>query len=236
MTARGKTKPPRGPKVAKPKPDPNTMEIVARDGKSREVLMAEAVLQPLPRAVIMAKHLGSTVFGGKDAAPAMNDAMIVAGELSKAARGGDLGSQSDMLVGHAMLLDSVFTELVRRSTSNIESGYLTAGETYLRMALKAQTQARMAIETLTKMHQPREQTVRHVHVYEGGQAVIAENVHTGGRGNGKSDDQSHAIRAAALSSALPGEDPFRNGVPIPSSEGPEALQDARRDESRSSEG
>ena len=77
-----------------------------------------------------------------------------------------------------------------------------------------------------------EQVMRHVHVdNRGGQAVIAENVHTGGKGNRKNDDQSHATGADGLAPALLGADPFGNGVPIPSREGQTAMQDARRDES-----
>ena len=51
---------------------------------------------------------------------------------------------------------------------------------------------------LARLHQPREQTVRHVHVSEGGQAVIADQFHHhGGSGeNAKSVKQSHATGAA----------------------------------------
>lgn len=88
------------------------------------------------------------------------------------------------------------------------------------------------METLARMRRGGEQVVRHVHVdNRGGQAVIAENVHTGGKGNGKIDDQSHATGAAGIGPALLGADPFGNGVPIPSREGPEAVPYARGHES-----
>jgi hypothetical protein len=88
------------------------------------------------------------------------------------------------------------------------------------------------METLARMRRGGEQVVRHVHVdNRGGQAVIAENVHTGGKGNGKIDDQSHATGAAGVGPALLGADPFGNGVPIPSREGPEAVPYARGHES-----
>jgi hypothetical protein len=109
--------------------------------------------------------------------------------------------------------------------------FLGATETYACIALKAQAQSRATLETLAKLHQPREQTARHVNVSESGQAVIAENVHTGGKGNGKIDDQSHATGAAGIGPALPGADPFGNGVPIPSREGKEAVPHARGHES-----
>lgn len=40
------------------------------------------------------------------------------------------------------------------------------------------------IEALSKLRRGGEQVVRHVHVNEGGQALIAGTVHTGGSGNG----------------------------------------------------
>ena len=80
-----------------------------------------------------------------------------------------------------------------------------------------------------KLHQPREQTVKHVHVNEGGQAVVADHFHAGGRENGKSVKQSHATIAAGDGAALPGPDEARDGLPIPSSERKAALPNARRD-------
>ena len=87
-----------------------------------------------------------------------------------------------------------------------------------------------AEEGLRCQRQPREQTVRHVHVNEGGQAVIADQFHnhTGGQQNGKSADQPHAAGAAGTSAALPSPDPFRNGMPVTSREGQPAMQDAWR--------
>src|SRR3546814_20499022 len=83
---------------------------------------------------------------------------------------------------------------------------------------------------LARLHQPREQTVKHVHVNEGGQAVVADHFHqhTGDRENGKSVKQSAATGAAGTIAALPSPDPLGNGVPIPSREGEAAMQDARR--------
>ena len=71
--------------------------------------------------------------------------------------------------------------------------------------------------------------LRHVHVNEGGQAVIAENVNTGGPENGKIDNQSVATATAGIGPALLSTDPFGSGVPIPNRKGEAAMQDARRD-------
>ncbi len=105
-------------------------------------------------------------------------------------------------------------------------------QTFGNLATKLLRTSQGQMEALARMRRGGEQVVRHVHVdNRGGQAVIAENVQTGGRGNEKIDEQSHAAGAAGIGPALLGADPFGNGVPIPSREGAEAVPYARRDES-----
>ena len=103
-----------------------------------------------------------------------------------------------------MTLDTMFTEMTRRMAPNMGE-HLAATEIYARIALKAQAQSRATLEALAKLHQLCNQTVRHVHVNEGGQAVIADQVHhhAGGVENGKSIKQSHAPEAANAGAALP---------------------------------
>lgn len=57
----------------------------------------------------------------------------------------------DMLVGQAHALQSIFMSLARRAANQ---DYLKQHETYLRMALKAQNQSRMTLETLAKIKNP----------------------------------------------------------------------------------
>lgn len=107
-------------------------------------------------------------------------------------------------------------------------------QTFGNLATKLLRTSQGQMETLARMRRGGEQIVRHIHVdNRGGQAVIAENVQTGGQENGKIDDQSRATRAAGVGTALPGPDPFGNGVPIPSRKRAEAVPNARRDESGS---
>lgn len=132
-------------------------------------------------------------------------------------RAGNLALPSDILTAQAMTLDAVFTEMLKRSGANMGE-YPEAAERYMRMAMKAQAQCRTSIEALSKMHQPREQVVRHVHVYEGGQAVVAEQLHMHGPGmrNDGRTEQPHEPRATAPSSpALSSPDPLGDGVPVP---------------------
>ena len=109
--------------------------------------------------------------------------------------------------------------------------YIGATESYGRLALKAQANCRATLEALMKLHQPREQTVKHVHVNQGAQAVVVDHFHTGGGENGENVKQSHATGAARACAALPSPDPEGNGVPVPRRQREKAMQNARRNES-----
>jgi hypothetical protein len=105
-------------------------------------------------------------------------------------------------------------------------------QTFGNLATKLLRASQGQMEAFTKMRRGGEQVVRHIHVdNRGGQAVIAENVTTGGSENRKNGDQSYAtaIGAAGLGPAMLGQDPFGAGVPIASGERAQAVPDARGD-------
>jgi hypothetical protein len=60
-------------------------------------------------------------------------------------------------------------------------------------------------------------TVEHVHVYQGGQAIVGA-VHQGGGARTKTEEQPHAAITSELGAALPCPDPQRTAVPVPSRE------------------
>ena len=109
--------------------------------------------------------------------------------------------------------------------------YPDAADRYMRLSLKAQAACRSTLEALARLHQPREQTVKHVHVNEGGQAVVADHFHhqAGGKQNAKSNEQSHAATQAGERPALSSPDPLRNALPVSGRKRAEAVQNARGD-------
>lgn len=64
---------------------------------------------------------------------------------------GNLQHCEAMLVGQAHALQSIFVSLARRA---VNQEYLKQWEAYLRMALKAQNQCRMTLETLAAIKNP----------------------------------------------------------------------------------
>lgn len=157
-------------------------------------------------------------------------------ERCKAAKAGDLSHQKSMLAAQADALNSVFTEMARRAALNMGE-YIGATETYLRLGLKAQAQCRATIEALDSLTSGRVQTVKHVHVNEGGQAIVADQFHqhTGGSKNGKGNNQPHATGKTGESPALSGPDSLGATVPIPGSEGQGPMPHARRQRKRRAE-
>jgi hypothetical protein len=106
--------------------------------------------------------------------------------------------------------------MTARALKNV-AHYPDAMDRYARIALKAQAQCRATVESLDRMANGREQTVRHVHVdNRGGQAVIAETVNTGGHENGTSNGRPYAIEGGGASFGQPlwSENAERETVPI----------------------
>ncbi|MCA3632090.1 MAG: hypothetical protein INF16_04795 [Methylobacterium sp.] len=207
-----------------------TLKVHARMDEKIGKTVARVTLDPQTRNANLAIAFGSGLFGDKLKPDIEESTAALADEVNSVVNG-DLSLASRVLASQAFSLDAVFTEMARRSANNLGE-YPDAADRYMRLALKAQSACRSTLEALAKLHQPREQTVRHVHVNEGGQAVIADQFHhhTGGQEFGKSVKQSHATRTARQGKALPSEDARGNRVPIPGSEGETAMQDARRNE------
>jgi hypothetical protein len=210
----------------------DSLPVRKEPGETEALSTARVVMESNFRHGLTVAQVLKVPFGSADFTVGIGDYADAIAEKAAAAQKGDLRFASRMLAAQAVTLDTIFGEMARRMALNM-GDYLGATETYGRIAMKAQAQSRAALETLAKLHQPREQTVRHVHVNEGGQAVIADQFHhhPGTERNGESLKQSDATGPAGQSAALPSPDPFGNGVPIPGSARQEAMQDARGDQS-----
>jgi len=86
--------------------------------------------------------------GEPELGPLLNDLR----ERVKKVQGGDMRSVEAMLYGQAMTLETIFTNLARRATSQ---EYLKQFQTYLGLALKAQAQCRATLEALAEIKNPR---------------------------------------------------------------------------------
>lgn len=172
-------------------PKKHELRLHAVEGEARGKTLARSMLGPVARHAALSSVYAGVAFTDDADCSITETAALLEEELAKAADG-DLTMVCRMLAAQAITADTIFTEMANRAAANMGQ-YLDATERYMRIALKAQAQSRANLEALAKLHQPREQTVRHVHVNSGGQAVVADQFHhhAGGQDE-KSVEQSHA--------------------------------------------
>lgn len=220
---------------------PTPLEVKARKDETNRQALARKLTGPVNRHGMVTAEACSRFLSSLE--PADKPGLVEFATDIKArtdrACSGDLSAASELLMAQAVTLDNIFTEYARIALVNISS-HMDASERYMRLALKAQANSRATLEALAKLHQPREQTVRHVHVNEGGQAVIADQFHNhaGGQENAETAEQPHATGTGAAGSgpAMLGHDTHGNGVPIPGDQGAEQVPDARRQGQRRAKG
>ena len=92
-------------------------------------------------------------------------------EQGEAVNRGDLTGAERMLCAQAVALNAVFSELARRAALNMGE-HLGAMETYMRLALKAQSQSRATVETLAAIKNPPVVFARQANINNGGQQQV----------------------------------------------------------------
>lgn len=208
----------------------NNLTVERSEFETGAQAMARLVLEPHLRHAVSSSSFAGSVLGRDIEHPGLADYVDHLQALTSKADEGDVSLASQLLAAQAVTLDSMFTELARRSALNMGE-YPQAAERYGRLALKAQANSRATLEALIRLHQPREQIVKHVHVNDGGQAVVADQFHhhDGGSENGQTSKQSHATEEPRQCAALPGKNAAGDAVPGTSGQGAQTVQDARRD-------
>lgn len=215
----------------------NKEDVVVPAGMDERQALAQLRVEPFMRHGFIANHLASQTIRSEDVGCNSGEIGDIMRGMAATVAGGDLRPITDALMSQSLMLDATATEMMNRAWRNAGE-YPEAFRSYMSLALKAQAQSRATLEALAKVHQPREQVVRHVHVYEGGQAVVAEQLHMIGPGvaNAGIADQSHAARAIGSGecAALPSPNPIGQAVPVAGSQREAEVQDARRHQPRRS--
>ena len=114
--------------------------------KEKTEHIAKVTLMPCTNAAAVVAEYAKA-FGEQDVQTLMEQLRTTFDQVNN----GDLQHCEAMLVGQAHALQSIFMSLARRAANQ---EYLKQLETYLRMALKAQNQSRMTLETLAKIKNP----------------------------------------------------------------------------------
>lgn len=157
-------------KAAKPltkveAPKRNVLGVRLREGEDPEDAVVRQTMNPISQGAALIQMLQGDTY----------EINAVARELRAQVDGvnsGDMARPEAMLVAQSHSLDELYNNLARRATANLNAGYREAGEVYLRLAFKAQSQCRTTLEALTEMKTPRTATfVRQANIANGPQQV-----------------------------------------------------------------
>ena len=92
-------------------------------------------------------------------------------ESANKVKANDMSDVEAMLVSQAMVLNGMFADLTNRFAMNRTGGYFDASQAYLKMAFKAQNQARMTLETLSNIKNPPVVYAKQANIAHGPQQV-----------------------------------------------------------------
>jgi hypothetical protein len=141
----------------------NISELSDEKKAQQAKALAQATLRPSANAAAVISEYGKT-FGDQDVIELMDVLVISMDELNK----GDLKRCENMLMGQAYALQSIFMNLSLRSKNQ---EYLKSTETFLRLALKAQSQCRATLETLAAIKNPPVVFAKQANISNGHQQV-----------------------------------------------------------------
>lgn len=147
--------------------DPKTLVVEKFNDETTSDALARAVLRPTVQAAYAIREFS----GSRQKKVELMSLVKELAAQCKAAGSGDLRRAEAMLIAQAHTLDSIFASLATRASLNMNEGYLDAFERYMRLALKAQGQARAALETLAAIKNPPVVYARQANVTTGPQQV-----------------------------------------------------------------
>jgi len=155
------------------KSDVDVLQIMSETGKSRERLFAEVGLSATTLNAITARNFNKQNLGETD----LNETIGVMKEKLAKVNAGDLSELEATLTAQTVSLDAIFNELARRAAINMGT-HMQATESYMRLALKAQSQCARTIEVLAVMKNPPIVFAKQMNVANGNQQVNNGNTAT----------------------------------------------------------
>jgi hypothetical protein len=130
--------------------EPAPLQLVLDEGQDPVLEIAKLKGGPHLSGASVITRFARGSFGEVD----INGAMASLKEASSKASAGRMEDVEATLVSQAAALNVMFAELARKAHGNMEAGYLSATETFLKLALRAQNQSRMTLETLANVKNP----------------------------------------------------------------------------------
>jgi hypothetical protein len=130
----------------KKKADPDQITTPCKSGKDDALVMARAVLRPTVQAAVTLQTYNKSY--GDLSLDGLIGALV---KQTHASNKGDMRRAEAMLTTQAHTLDAIFNNLAKRA---IDAEYMNNLETYLKLALRAQSQCRATWEALSTIKNP----------------------------------------------------------------------------------
>lgn len=141
-------------------------EVPTFSEKSKEELRADLATSAVASSAYVTASFSRLSFGE---VPYLEVVKNVA-DLALSVRKGNLNSVEDTLVAQANALNSIFASMATRAHMN-SGEYLEATETYMKLALRAQSQCRATLETLAAIKNPPVVFAKQANISHGHQQV-----------------------------------------------------------------
>ena len=142
--------------------------------EDKELAEAKVVIGPVGTNAFALQNFSKGIIGARPIG-LIFAAMV---ENSKRVNANDLRDVEATLISQATVLNSMFGELVRRTANrfNGETFQLEVVESYFKMAMKAQNQCRMTLETLGNIKNPPAVFAKQANINNGGQQQVNNGV------------------------------------------------------------
>jgi hypothetical protein len=163
------------------------LRIIGEAGKSEKRQIAEAGLSESILNSVTARRFNKVTMGDTD----LNETIYAMKEKIAKVNEGDFSGLEATLTAQTVSLNAIFNEMARRAAANMGE-YMSATETYMRLALKAQSQCARTIEVISNMKNPPIVYAKQMNVANGNQQV----------NNGSSPNATHTEKTINQSNEL----------------------------------
>ena len=157
----------------------NQLNVTSEPNEPPAALIARTALRPTVNAAVTASLFLRSLHQDLD----LSELVTELSNQCATATAGNLARAEGMLMAQAHTLDAIFGSLARRAALNMGE-HLDAADRYMRLALKAQSQCRAALETLATIKNPPVVFARQANISHGPQQVnndSATSTHAGAR-------------------------------------------------------
>ncbi len=154
---------------------PNTLDVNCPNGEDPVEQLARIMTGPRLASAIALSTISKPLLN-LDEKLDLTATRLALREASDRLNADDLSDVKSMLYSQASALNLLFAEMTSKSFSNLKGNCFEAGKAYLGLALKAQNQCRMTLETLGNIVQPPAIFAKQANINNGGQQQVNNGV------------------------------------------------------------